>query len=269
MFFTSRGRVYQLKCYEIPEASRTARGTAIVNLLQLEGKEKVTAMIPIPAEVEGHSLLMATRGGTIKKTALDEFQNLRRMGLIAIVLREDDELIGVELTDGTREVLLGTRCGRCIRFPETNIRPMGRASMGVRGIRLRADDSVVGLAVAEEAALVLAITENGYGKRTELGEYRFQSRGGSGIRAMNLTDKTGLLAAQLMVHGNEDLMLITDEGTIIRMSVGDISTQGRSTQGVRLMRVADDSHVVGVTLAEPEEEEDGSENNGDEEQGEV
>ncbi len=254
MFFTTRGRVYQLKCYEIPEASRTARGTAIVNLLQLDGGEKVTAMIPIPATAEGHYLFMTTKNGTVKKTALDEFSNLRRMGLIAIVLREDDDLIGVELTDGSREIMLGTRQGRCIRFPETDIRVMGRVSMGVRGISLRAGDEVVGLTVAEEGAQVLAITENGYGKRTPLDEYRFQSRGGSGIRAMNLTDKTGPLVSQLMVHGDEDLMLITDDGTIIRMAVADVSTLSRSTQGVRLMRVSGSSRVVGVTRTEAEEE---------------
>ncbi len=247
MFFTNRGRVYQIKCYEIPEASRTARGTAIVNLLQLDGGEKVTTMIPIPAAAEGKYLLMATRNGTVKKTALDEFRNLRRMGLIAIVLREDDELIGVELTDDSRELLLGTRRGMCIHFPETHIRALGRASMGVRGIDLQQGDSVVSLAVVEEGAKVLAITERGYGKRTDIDEFRFQARGGKGIRAMNLTDKTGLLAAQLMIHEDEDLMLITDDGTIIRMPAGDVSSLSRSTQGVRLMRVGTDSRVVGVT----------------------
>jgi len=259
MFFTNRGRVYQLKCYEIPEASRAARGTAIVNLLQLDGGEKVTTMIPIPAAAEGRYLLMATRNGTVKKTALDEFRNLRRGGLIAIVLREDDELIGVELTDDTREVLLGTRRGMAIRFSEQDIRAMGRASMGVRGIALSKGDGVVGLAVVEEGAMVLAITANGYGKRTEIGEYRLQSRGGKGIRAMNLTNKTGLLAAQLLIYGDEDLMLITDDGVIIRMPAADISCLSRSTQGVRLMRVAEGGKVVGVSRTATEEEEIGEE----------
>ncbi|MCL2812409.1 MAG: DNA gyrase subunit A, partial [Clostridia bacterium] len=259
MFFTNRGRVYQLKCYEIPEASRAARGTAIVNLLQLDGGEKVTTMIPIPAAAEGRYLLMATRNGTVKKTALGEFRNLRRGGLIAIVLREDDELIGVELTDDTREVLLGTRRGMCIRFSEQDIRTMGRASMGVRGIALSKGDAVVGLAVVEEGAMVLAITANGYGKRTEIGEYRLQSRGGKGIRAMNLTSKTGLLAAQLLIYGDEDLMLITDDGVIIRMHAADISCLSRSTQGVRLMRVAEGGKVVGVSRTATEEEEEAGE----------
>ncbi len=255
MFFTSRGRVYQLKCYEIPEAGRTARGTAIVNLLQLDGGEKVTAMIPIPADAAGHYLLMVTQNGTVKKTALDEFQNLRKSGLIAIVLRDDDDLIGVELTDGDREVLLGTRKGMCIRFHENDIRAMGRASMGVRGVELTRGDQVVGSSLVEEGAQVLAITANGYGKRTEIEEYRLQNRGGKGIRAMNLTEKTGMLAAQLLIHEDEDLMLITDDGTIIRMPAGDISSLSRSTQGVRLMRVGDGSQVVGVSRTAPEEDE--------------
>lgn len=264
MFFTNRGRVYQIKCYEIPEASRTARGTAIVNLLQLDGGEKVTAMIPIPGASEGCYLLMATRNGTVKKTALDEFRNLRRMGLIAIVLREDDELIGVELTDDTCEVMLGTRRGLTIRFSEADIRALGRASMGVRGIDLMAGDAVVSLAVIEEGAKVLAITAGGYGKRTEPDEFRLQSRGGKGIRAMNLTEKTGPLAAQLMIHEDEDLLLITDDGTIIRMPAGDISVFGRSTQGVRLMRLSEGSQVVSVTRTRAEEEEPVEENGEDE-----
>ncbi len=254
MFFTNRGRVYQIKCYEIPEASRTARGTAIVNLLQLDGGEKVTAMIPIPAAAEGRVLLMATRNGTVKKTGLDEFRNLRKGGLIAIVLREDDELIGVELTDDSREVLLGTRKGMCIRFSEQDIRISGRVSIGVRGIDLAQGDEVVSLAVVEEEAKVLAITANGYGKRSDIEEYRKINRGGKGIRAMNLTGKTGPLAAQLVIHGDEDLMLITDDGTIIRMAASDVSWLSRTTQGVRLMRVGEGSQVVGVSRTPREEE---------------
>ena len=254
MFFTNKGRVYQIKCYEIPEAGRTARGTAIVNLLQLDGGEKVTAMIRIPADAGDHYLVMATRMGLIKKTALSEFQNLRKTGLIAIVLREDDELMGVELTDGEQEILLGTKGGMAIRFSEQDIRAMGRVSMGVKSMDLDEGDVVVGLAVYEEGAQVLSITENGYGKRTEIDAYRLQSRGGKGIRAMNLTDKTGSLAAQLLVHADEDLMLITDDGVIIRLPVDGISVLGRNTQGVRVMRVAEGSHVVGVTCTEKEEE---------------
>lgn len=256
MFFTSRGRVYQAKCYEIPEASRTARGTAIVNLLQLEGGEKVTAMISIPEGEANHNLVMATRNGLIKKTSLEEFQNLRRTGLIAIVLREDDELIGVELTSGKDELLLGTRLGMAIRFAETDIRNMGRVSMGVRSIDLAENDSVISLSILEKGAHVLSITTEGYGKLTDVEEYRVQSRAGKGVLAIRLTEKTGQLAAQLLVQPGMDLLLITDDGTIIRTPVDSISVVGRNTQGVRLMRVAEGSKVTGVAIAEPEEEEE-------------
>ena len=210
MFFTNRGRVYSLKGYEIPEAGRAARGTAIVNLLQLTGGEKVTAMIPLPRESEGKYLTMATRFGLIKKTALDEFANLRKAGLIAIVLREDDELIGVELTDDDDELMLATRQGQAIRFKETDIRSMGRNSMGVKSFDLAENDEVISVARIEAGKQVLAITQNGYGKRTDVSEFRVQSRGGKGIMAMRLTDKTGLMAAQLLVSEDEDIMLITD-----------------------------------------------------------
>lgn len=259
MVFTNKGRVYQMKCYQIPEASRTARGTAIVNLLQLDGGEKVTAMIRIPSmedeDAAKQALVMATRKGTIKKTALSDFRNLRKSGLIAIVLRDDDELMGVELTNGEDELILGTRGGMSIRFSEKDIRVMGRASMGVRSIDLAEDDDVIGLAVVKDGAQVLAITENGYGKRTRIDEYRLQTRGGKGIIAMKLTEKTGQLAAQLLVQEEEDLMIITDDGTIIRLPISGISTFSRNTQGVRVMRVTGDSRIVSVTNTQPEEDE--------------
>ena len=256
MFFTNKGRVYSLRGYEIPEAGRTAKGTAIVNLLQMDGGEKVTAMIPIPRDSDGKYLVMATRGGVIKKTALDEFSNLRKSGLIAIVLREGDELIGVELTDSKSELLLATRMGQAIRFDEGDIRCMGRNSMGVRSMDLADGDEVISVAKVEEGKQVLAITQNGYGKRTEIDEFRKQSRGGKGILAMRLTEKTGLLAAQLLVHEDDDLMIITDDGTIIRLPVGDISVIGRVAQGVRVMRVVEGSVIVGVTATDREEEDD-------------
>ena len=276
MFFTNRGRVYQLNCYQIPEAGRTARGTAIVNLLQLDAGEKVTAMLPVPAEkVPGHYLIMATKKGIIKRTELSEFTNLRKAGLIALVLREDDELIRVALTDGSYELLLGTRNGMCIRFPESDMRPIGRNAMGVKSIELTGDDEVVDMCPVFEDMKVLSITELGYGKLTEADEYRAQGRGGKGIKAMNLTDKTGRLTCQLLAHEAEDILLITDDGTVIRMPVSSISTLGRNTQGVRLMRVSEGSKVVCVARAEAEEEEapdelDGgtvetTENDGDEE----
>jgi len=256
MFFTNRGRVYQLNCYEIPEAGRTARGTAIVNLLQLSPGEKVTTMLPVPAEkTAGSYLVMATRQGIIKRTELSEFMNLRRSGLIAIVLRDDDELIGVRRTEGESEILVGTRDGMAIRFHEEDMRPIGRSAMGVRSIELSEGDEVIDVAAVEEGAQVLSITENGYGKRTDVEEYRLQQRGGKGIKAMNLTEKTGKLAAQLLVHDEEDLLLITIDGTVIRTPVSSISVLGRNTQGVRLMRVGEDSKVICVARAEAEPEE--------------
>ena len=251
LFFTNKGRVYQMNCYEIPEAGRTARGTAIVNLLQLSPGEKVTTMLPFPAEKsEGTYLVMATRKGTIKRTELSEFMNLRRAGLIAIVLRDDDELIGVRRTEGDSDILVGTRDGMSIRFHESDMRPMGRSAMGVRSIDLDEGDEVIDVAFVEEGAQVLSITENGYGKRTDIDEYRLQQRGGKGIKAMNLTEKTGNLAAQLLVHDDEDLLLITSDGTVIRTPVNSISVLGRNTQGVRLMRVGEDSKVMCVARAE-------------------
>ncbi|NLD83113.1 MAG: DNA gyrase subunit A, partial [Clostridiales bacterium] len=265
LFFTNLGRVYTLTCYQIPEASRTARGTAIVNLLQLSGGEKVTNMIPMPEIEEGHYLIMATRDGLIKKTAMSEFRNLRRSGLIAIVLNEGDELIGVELCRDGEELLLGTRQGKAIRFAERHVRAMGRASHGVHSIRLAEGDVVTDLCVIEEGAHVLSITENGYGKRTDPEQYRETGRNGKGIIAMALTEKTGLLTAQLMVHEDEDILLITDDGTIIRTPVDDIRLCGRATQGVRLMRVSEGSRIVAVARAEKEEEpeEEPAENNGE------
>ncbi|MBR4080782.1 MAG: DNA gyrase subunit A [Clostridia bacterium] len=254
MFFTNRGRVYALKCYQIPEAGRTARGTALVNLLQIASDEKVTTILPVPRNIEGHNIVMATRGGMIKKTPMDEFQNLRRNGLIAIILKEDDELVGVELTAGEDQIILGTRKGMCIRFDERHIRAMGRSSMGVKSIRLEEGDEVIDMCPVEEGAQVLAITSGGYGKRTEVDEYREQGRNGKGIRAMNLTEKTGDLAALLLVQPEEDILLITDEGTIIRARAEDVRLCGRYTQGVRIMKLAEGSRVVGVARAEKEED---------------
>ena len=254
MFFTNRGRVYQLNCYQIPEAGRTARGTAIVNLLQLDAGEKVNAMLPVPLEkAAGHYLIMATRKGIIKRTELSEFTNLRKSGLIALVLREDDELIGVAMTDGSYELLLGTRDGMAIRFPETDMRPIGRSAMGVKSIELAEGDEVVDMCPVFPGMKVLSITELGYGKLTLIDEYRVQSRAGKGIKAMNLTAKTGRLTCQLLADEGEDILIITDDGTIIRMPVDSISTLGRNTQGVRLMRVGEGSKVVCVARAEAEE----------------
>ena len=256
MFFTNLGRVYRLKCYQIPEAGRQARGTAMVNLLQISGSEKVTTMVPVPGATGEHNLVMATRGGMIKKTPFGEFQNLRKNGLIAIVLKEDDELVGVELTDGQDEIMMGTRKGMCIRFNEKHLRPMGRDSMGVHAMKLDEGDEIIDMCPLNAGSEVLAITTLGYGKRTSPDEYREQGRNGKGIRAMNLTDKTGDLAALLLVNPKDDLLLITDDGTIIRTAVEDIRFCGRNTQGVRVMKLAEGSQVIGVARADKEEETD-------------
>nr|AHF24614.1 DNA gyrase subunit A [uncultured bacterium Contig27] len=256
MFFTNLGRVYSLKCYQIPEAGRQARGTAIINLLQISGGEKVSTMLPMPKETDSeHNLVMATRRGMIKKTALDEFRNLRKNGLIAIALREGDELIGVRLSNGDDEMLVSTRKGKCIRFNERHVRNVGRNSIGVRSMRIAEGDDVIDIAAVEPETTVLAITTGGYGKRTDPEEYREQGRGGMGIKAMQLTDKTGDLAALMFVHEDEDILLITDDGTIIRARAADVRLCGRATQGVRIMRLAEGSTVVGVCRAEKEEEE--------------
>ncbi len=260
MFFTNLGRVYMLKCYQIPEAGRQARGTAIVNLLQIATGEKVSCMVPVPGATGEHNLVMATRSGVIKKTPFDEFRNLRKSGLIAIILRDGDELIGVELSSGHDELLVGTRKGMCIRFSESHIRAMGRASVGVRAMKLDDDDQVIDMAVIEPDSQVLAITTGGYGKRTDPEEYREQGRGGKGIRAMNLTEKTGDMAALLLVHEDEDILLITDDGTIIRSHVADVRLAGRYTQGVRVMKLDEGRFVVGVARAEQEPRDDAEEN---------
>ena len=256
LYFTDKGRVYGLKCYEIPEASRTARGTAIVNLLQLQGGEKVTMMLPVPDRQSEDYLMMATRQGMIKKTPLSEFINMRKSGLIAIGLKEDDELIGVVLTNGQSDLMLATKKGMSIRFNETTIRATGRPSMGVRSMKLKKDDAIVSLSLVEEDKQVLCISENGYGKRTDISEYREQGRAGKGVTVMKLTEKTGDLATMLMVTENDEIMMITDDGTIIRTPAADIRECGRVTQGVRLMRVAEGSRIVDVDVAAPEDDEE-------------
>ena len=257
LFFTDRGRAYSVKCFEIPEASRTARGTAIVNVLPLMAEEKVTGLIPVPKEDrDSQFLIMATRKGLIKKTSLREYRNIRRTGLIAITLREDDLLVGAVLTEGNGEVIVGTRWGKAIRFEDGLIRASGRGSMGVRSIRLDKGDEVIALALVEEGAEVLCVSELGYGKRSDISLFRGQGRGGKGIKTMNLTEKTGPLAALLMVQPEEDIMVITDDGTIIRVPAETIRQTGRAAQGVRIMRVADGSRIVDVDRAEAEAEEE-------------
>lgn len=261
LFFTNKGKLYRLRGYEIPEAGRTARGTAIVNLLSLDAGEKVSAVIPLQNFADGKYLLMATKNGLIKKTALKEYDSSRKTGLQGITLKEEDELIGVRLTDGEDNVVLVTRKGMCITFDEKGVRPIGRVSQGVIGIRLDEDDEVIGMesVIAGGKATLLAITENGFGKRTELDEYRVQNRGGKGVITYKITPKTGeLIGVRIAVEG-EDVMLVTNTGTIIRLKVDDISVLGRSTQGVTLMRTNDGGKVVSVEILSnevPEEEND-------------
>ena len=255
LFFSNKGKLYRLRGYEIPEAGRTAKGTAIVNLLSLDPGEKITAVIPISNFAEGKYLLMATQKGFIKKTALTEYNSARKTGLQAITLKDEDELIAVRLTDGQDNVVLVTTDGLCITFSEQDVRPMGRTAQGVIGIKLNEDDRVIGMeSIIEGAkATLLAITENGFGKRTDIDEYRVQKRGGRGVITYKVTQKTGRLVGIRVTDDSKDIMMITDKGTIIRISAKDVSILGRSTQGVTLMRTNDGGKVVSIELVDPEE----------------
>ena len=256
LFFSNKGKAYTLRGYEIPEAGRTARGTAIVNLLRLDQGEKITAVMPIANFAEGKYLLMATKNGLIKKTALAEYSSVRKNGLIGINLKEDDELIGVRLTDGEDDVVLVTSHGMSITFSEKDVRPIGRTAQGVIGMRLEDDDFVIGMEsiVTRKNATLLAITENGFGKRTELEEYRVQTRGGKGILTYKITPKTGNIVGIRIASDDEDVMIITENGTIIRLNVKDINILGRTTQGVTLMRT-NEGKVVSIETISPEEDE--------------
>ncbi len=256
LFFTNQGRMFKLKAYQIPEASRTAKGVAIVNLLQLEPGEKVTATIPLKEFEEGKFLTMVTRKGTIKKTGLMEYNTNRSGGLRAISLEEDDELMRVKLTDGTKDIILGTHKGMAIRFNEQDVRPMGRTAHGVRGIKLKGDDYVVGASLVNEGLDLLIVSENGMGKRTNVDEYKVQQRGGKGVKTYKITSKTGDIAGIKTVDDSYDIMLITSDGVVIRTGADEISTLGRDTSGVRLMRLADDIKVVAIARIAKEEEDD-------------
>ena len=256
LFFTNKGKMYRLKAYQIPETGRQAKGTNIVNLLQLDSDEKVTATICVKEFEEDKYLFFATRKGIVKKTDFMAYNTARKGGLAAIVLEEGDELINVELTDGKQDILLATYNGMCIRFNEEDIRPLGRVSHGVRGIRLASgNDYVVGMGVAHDDADLLVVTENGFGKKTPLDEYKTQNRGGQGVNTYRLSDATGNVAGIMVVTEADDVMLITSDGTIIRMKTKEISRIGRLTKGVRLMRL-DDVRVVSVARADEQEEEE-------------
>ena len=256
LFFTNKGKMYKLRGYEIPEAGRTAKGTAIVNLLSLDAEEKVSTVIPIQNFAEGKYLLFATRQGMIKKTPLTEYNSGRKTGLLSITLKEDDELIDVRLTDGEDNVVLVTRGGIAITFGEKDVRPIGRVSQGVIGIKLDKDDYVIGMEsiIAGSKSTLLAITENGFGKRTELDEYRVQSRAGRGVITYKVTPRTGNIVGIKIVDDDDDVMLITDTGTIIRIHAAEISILGRSTQGVTLMRTNEGKVVSIEKISEKEDE---------------
>jgi DNA gyrase subunit A len=256
LFFTTSGKVYWIKVHELPQAGRAARGKAIVNLLHLGPDEKISAFLPVREFQEGRYVVFATKQGTVKKTDLMAYANPRRAGIIAISLDPGDEVIGVRLTDGQQELILSTRDGQAIRFKEADVRPMGRGAGGVRGITLDDGDSVVGLDFVSPGATLLAVAERGYGKRTEMDEYRLTRRGGKGIITMKTTEKTGLVVGVRMVTDDDDIMLVTDGGKVIRTPVKGISVIGRNTQGVRLIELAEGEKVVGFArLAEKEEDE--------------
>ena len=253
MFFTNTGRVYRLKAYEIPEAGRTARGTAIVNLLQLLPGEKITAIIPMREYNEEKYLFMSTKGGMVKKTPMCEYENVRKNGLQAIVLKEQDELIEVKATDNTEDIFLISKNGMCIRFHETDVRVTGRVSMGVIGMRLEEGDEVIGMQMASQGDTLLVVSENGMGKRTMISDFNAQYRGGKGVLCYKITEKTGSLIGAKLVNDGREIMLITTEGIIIRMSVDDISIIGRNTSGVKLMSIDVDSDIKVASIAKVRE----------------
>lgn len=254
LFFTNKGRVFKLNAYDIPEGKRQAKGTAIVNLLQLGPDEKIATLIPIDGTDDNQFLLLATKNGIVKKTKREEFKNINKSGLIAIGLREDDELIDVKLTNGSKEVLLVTKGGMSIRFDENDIRHMGRTAMGVKGISLSKNDKVVSMNLCDEGTDVLVVSENGFGKRTDIEEYRVQIRAGKGIKTYNLAEKTGEIVGAEMVHEDDEMMIINSDGVLIRLRVNEISIFGRVTSGVKLMRTNEEVNVVSIAKINMEEE---------------
>lgn len=257
LFFTNKGRVYRLKGYEIPEYGRTAKGLPIVNLLKLEENESIQTIINISKDQEdGHYLFFATRQGVVKRTKVAEFDNIRQNGLKALNLKDDDELINVFLTDGQADIIMGTKFGYSVRFMETDVRNMGRTATGVRGVNLREGDCLIGATMVADGQEVLVLTEKGFGKRTPASEYPTKGRGGKGIKTLKVADKNGYLAGLTTVSGDEDIMVITDNGVIIRTSVANISQTGRATMGVKVMRLNDSSRIVTFALVDPAEASD-------------
>jgi DNA gyrase subunit A len=246
LFFTNKGRVYWKKVHEVPEAGRMSRGKAIVNLLDLQRDERVATTLAVRDFEEGKYIVMATKKGLVKKTELNSYSHPRTGGIVALKIREEDELIGVRVSSGEQDIFLTTRQGKSIRFPEDDLRPMGRVAAGNIGIRMEPDDEVVGMEALNEGATILTVTENGYGKRTLTDEYRRQSRGGKGILTIKATKRNGPVVYSYQVTDQDQLMIITGHGKIIRMGVADISVIGRNTQGVKLINLGEGENVVGV-----------------------
>ena len=259
LFFSNFGKVYRIKCYELPEFSRQSKGVPIVNILPLEKDEVINAIIPVKKDEESKYLIFFTEKGLVKRTDISEFNSIRKNGKIAISLKDDDELIGVKKTSGSDEIIIASNAGRMVRFNETDVRVMGRGASGVKGIDL-IDAKVIGAEVVNNSELILVVTEKGYGKKTDINEYRLTHRGSKGVKALNITDKNGLIVAFKSVVGDEDIIITTDEGTIIRLDVNNISTLRRNTQGVRLMHLKDKQVVTSVTVLAKQDEDNIDEN---------
>jgi DNA gyrase subunit A len=259
MFFTNTGKAHKIKAYEIPEAQRTAKGTPAINFLNLMQRERITAVIPIQDFAEDKYLIAVTKNGTIKKTPLSQFDTNRKTGLIAINLKDNDELIGINQTTGTSNVIIVTKFGKCICFSEEDVRTMGRIAGGVRAIKLEKGDEVVAMELAEKDEELLVVTKNGYGKRTPVEEYKVQTRGGKGLLTYDKAKfkKTGELIGAMVVNDNDEILLINSDGIIIRIKAGEVSRLGRATQGVKIMRVAEDANII--TMAKVIKEDDESE----------
>jgi len=254
MIFTSKGQVYRLKVHEIPDAAAAGRGKAIVNLVNIPHTEKFAGIVPVRDFEEGQFVVMATRKGTIKKTELSDFANIRSGGIIAMGIDDDDELIAAEITDGKKKIFLATHEGMAICFDESDVRPMGRPAYGVRGITLGKGDYVISVAAVTDDTEMLSISEHGYGKRTELEEYRFQSRGGKGVINMRTSDRNGLVVAVLPVSNDSQVLIITNQGKLIRVEAKGIRVSGRSTQGVKLIDASDDDLVTSASLIERQQD---------------
>ncbi len=266
MFFTNTGKAHKIKAYEIPEAGRTAKGTPAINFLNLMQRERITAVIPIQDFSEDKYLIAVTKNGTIKKTPLSQFDTNRKTGLIAINLKDNDELIGINQTTGTSNVIIVTKFGKCICFSEEDVRTMGRIAGGVRAIKLEKGDEVVAMELAEENEELLVVTQNGYGKRTSVSEYKVQTRGGKGLLTYDKAKfkKTGELIGAMVVNDNDEILLINSDGIIIRIKAAEVSRLGRATQGVKIMRVDEDANIITMAKVIKEDDDDDSEEAEDE-----